>query len=321
MCFIILFLLVAPAKAATSVNLFQITSDGSQQKDAFINKNLVAYTNFGGSQGIDVWAYDLKDKINFPVIERPGQQFITNLFGNLIIYENVDDSSNYDVRLYNVKTHQDKLIAGGPGAQTSGVTNGDYVVYIDGGACGSIHLYNLRRETDNAISSTGCQPLRMSDDLVIWPNGATGGTNIYGYDLKKNLLVDVVADPGYQESPNIFEDKVVYLEYFSGPSYGDYNAIKLKDLKSGVVKTVYESNTETLQWPAISKRYAVWSDSSASHVNGIKAADLKTGEVFEVQVQGSHQNSHTTPSIWRDTAAWMSFRSGNGDIYGAEFDR
>lgn len=319
---LLFFLFFSPAYAATSVNLFQITTDGSQQKDPLIDKNLVVYTTFGGSGGIDIEGYDLREGQFFPIITKPGQQFATSLHNKLIIYDDYDDGNpgpNYDVRLYNLGTGKDQLIAGGAGDQVGGVTNGRDVVYLDGGFCGAVHIYNLKKGSDEAVGSTGCAPLRISGDIVIWANGAPGGTNIYGYNLKDKLAFDVVNDPGYQESPNIFENKVVYLDYVSGPTYGDYNAIKMKDLKTGEEKTIYETNVNSVQWPAVSGRYVVWSESSAQHINGVKAANLKTGEVFEVQPQGSHQNSHTSPAIWKNTAVWMSWRTGNGDIYGAKF--
>ena len=300
--------------ATTTANTFQITTDGSQQTSPFIDKNLVVYTS-----NSDIWGYDFGTATNFPILERDGQQFTTGFFRNLVVYEDTPTGESApDVRMYNVRNGRDMLIAGGSGAQAGGVTNGKYVVYIDGGACGSVHAYNIKDKTNTVISPTGCQPLRISDNVVVWPYGAPGGTNIYGYNLEDSQSFDVVNDPGFQESPNIFEDKVVYLDYVTG-SLGDYNAIKMKDLDSGEEKTIYESTTSTLQWPAISNKYVVWSESTAQHVNGIKAANLRTGEVFEVQAQGPHQNSHTMPSIWKNVAAWMSFRTGNGDIYGSKF--
>ena len=140
------------------------------------------------------------------------------------------------------------------------------------------------------------------------------------YDLKKNELFDISTESGFQESANIFGDKVVWLDYVTG-ARGDYNAIKMKDLKTGEVTTIYESSTDSLQSPSVSNKYVVWSQSSAQHVGGVRGANLKTGEIFEVQPQGSHQNSHTSTAIWKDTAVWMSFRTGNGDIYGATFNK
>ena len=92
-------------------------------------------------------------------------------------------------------------------------------------------------------------------------------------------------------------------------------------VKMGSVKTIYEGSTDALGSPAISNKYIVWSQSSAQHIGGVMGANIKTGEVFEAQPQGSHQNSHTTPSIWKDTAVWMAWRTGNGDIYGATLNK
>lgn len=128
--------------------------------------------------------------------------------------------------------------------------------------------------------------------------------------------MDVVTDANFQESPNIFGDNVVYVEYTTG-SIGDYQAIKMKNIWSGIKKTIYESTSSAVQWPSISDKYVVWSEAPVAHVNSVKAADLKTGEVFELQEAGPHQNSHTATSIWNDTAVWMSWRTGNGDVYGA----
>jgi len=307
-----LFFKIPLAEASTKVNLFQITSDSTQQKDPIVYKNIVAYDSLS-----DIWGYKLDTKTNFSILEKPGQQYLTGFFKNLIIYDDFNETTSHDsVRLYNMATKEDTLIAGEPGSRSGGVTNGRYVMYIEGGACGQIHAYNLKKKTDAVISPTGCGPLRVFDDTVIWLNGAPGGTNIYGYDLERKRSMDIVTDPGFQESANIFEDNVVYLEYITG-SLGDYNAIKMKNIRTGKKKTIYESTTSTLQWPAISDKYVVWSESTAQHVNGVKGANLNTGEVFEVQPQGPHQNSHTMLSIWGNTASWMSFRTGNGDIYGA----
>lgn len=314
--FIFLFQSIT-ANAATSVNPFQITTDGGQQKDAQVYKNTVAYTNFNGTGGIDVWGYDVNTQQNFPIIDKPGQQFLTSFDNKLIIYDDFNEtSSHYSVRLHNMASNEDMLIAGEPGSRSSGVTNGKFVVYVEGGACGQIHAYNLKKMTDIVISAGGCAPLRISGETVIWGYGAPGGSNIYGYDLQKNELIDVVTDSNFQESASIFGEDVVYLEYTTG-ALGDYNAIKMKNLRTGKKTTIYESTSSTLQYPAISDKYVVWSESTAQHMGGVQGANLKTGEVFEVQAQGAHQNSHTTPSIWKDTAAWMAWRTGNGDIYGA----
>ena len=42
-----------------------------------------------------------------------------------------------------------------------------------------------------------------------------------------------------------------------------------------------------------------------------------TGEIVEVSNDGPQQPSPTVPNIWENTVVWMSWHTGNGDIYGA----
>lgn len=314
--FLATFILPSVVQAITSVNLFQITSEGSQQSSPYIYKNLVVYGSLG-----EIWGYDLNTQENSEIFSRAGGQFVTDFSENLVIYEDTPEGdSTSDLRMYNVRKNEDKLIAGGPGSQGSGVTNGKYVVYINGGACGQLLAYNLRTETTTKIVDISCHPVRMWDDIVVFQAADPDGTDIKGYNLRKNEIFDIATEDNFQEAPNIFQNNVVWLHRLSG-AYGDYNAIKFKNLRTGEIKTIYESSTDSLQSPAVSGRFVIWSQSPSQHINKIMGADLKTGEVFEVQPAGPHQNSHTSPAIWKDVAVWMSFRTGNGDIYGAKFDR
>lgn len=317
--FVLLFLFFSSpvfVNASTGVSLFQITNDGIQQTSPFIYRNLVLYTSSS-----DIWGYNLKTEQNFPVTEKEGQQFLTGFYGNLVIYENTPPGgSTTDLWMYNLKTKKDTLVAGGEGSQTSGVTNGWVVVYIDGGACGKLSSYNIWSKITTKLVELTCHPVRIWQHVVFFPEADPEGTNIKGYNLLTNEAFNIASGDDFQEVPNIYQGTVVWLHRLSG-SLGDYNAIKTKNLLTGIEKTIYESSTTTLNWPAISNRYVVWSESSANNIGGIKAADLKTGEVFEVQEQGPHQNSHTIPAIWKNTAVWMAWRTGNGDIYGAKFQR
>lgn len=306
---VLLFLAFPITIFAVTANTFRVTTDGSQQKDAFVYKEIIAYDSLS-----DIWGYDLTTNENYPIIQRDGRQYITDFFKNLIVYTDIPpDSSDEDVRLYNIKTGDDTLIIGEPNSYSNGGTNGVFVIYLKGGACGDLYAYNILSNLTQHIIDNVCTP-KISDNIVYWGVGALGGSDIRGYDLGGNQFIDIAVEDGFQESADIYGDNVVWYQYDSG-NYGTYQAIVLKNLKTGVRKVIYETSTNSLQYPSISNGYVVWSESPSTHVNSINAADLRTGEVFAVQEPGPHQNSHTMTSIWNDTAAWMSWRTGNGDIY------
>lgn len=310
-----LFFFLIPTVEAATVDTFQVTTDGSQQKDAFVYKDLIVYDSLS-----DIWGYNLETQENFPIIQKDGQQYITDFYNNFIVYQDIPpDSGNEDIRLYNIKNGKDTLIIGEPNSYSSGGTNGEYVIYLQGGACGSLYAYHIRKNQTQHIVDNVCSP-KISDNIVYWGEGAPGGSDIRGYDLKRKQFLDIAVEDGFQESADIYEDNVVWYQYDSG-SYGTYQAIVMKNLKTGKRKVIYETNTNALQHPSISNKYVVWSESPSIHVNSIKAADLKSGEVFEVQEPGPNQNSHTITSIWKNTASWGSSRTGNGDIYASIIQR
>ena len=60
----ILLLTPTLVEAATLVNTFRITDEGSQQKDPFVFNNIVAYSSLG-----DIWGYNLDTRENYPILE------------------------------------------------------------------------------------------------------------------------------------------------------------------------------------------------------------------------------------------------------------
>jgi len=150
----------------------------------------------------------------------------------------------------------------------------------------------------------------MDKDTVVWNYGA-----IYGFDIKKDKLVQISELTKYQEAPSIYQDDVVWVDYASGNF-----KLRMKNLKKDESEVLYETNT-SISYPAIANNYVVWGENSSQHIAGVMGMDLRNNEVFEVYPQGNHQNANIMPQLWNNVAVWMAWRTGNGDIYSATLSR
>lgn len=307
---------VARAVFPPTVDLFQLTSSGQREDWPVIHKNTVCWL---GPQGI--YCYDISTNTEFPLFGN--EQPLTDLFGlvgldqRFIIYNRFSDQNSYDVGVYDLKKKEEVFVTSEVGSQWADDYDHNTLVYIDGGACGKLYSYNLLNRKKTLITETACGPARISGNIVVWAYAAPRGTNIYGYDLQRNRQFDIATGNGIQESPDIFNNTVVWTHYGDGT---DAFAVYLKDLHRDT-ETLLDSSTEySMSWPSISKKYVVWGKNTSQHVAGVEGYNLKTHEVFEIHEQGPHQNGNISPIIEGNIAAWMAWRTGNGDIYGAEIN-
>lgn len=74
-----------------------------------------------------------------------------------------------------------------------------------------------------------------------------------------------------------------------------------------------ESTTYSMNWPAVSDKYAVWSKETGPSTGGVEGTNLNTGEIFEVYPQSLQQNAVIPPVIRGNLVSFM-----NGDIYAAK---
>lgn len=297
--------------AATRVEVRQLTNTPYQERDPIVWRDTIAYTNYGGSQGIDIWAHDRKSN-NHPLIERPGSQFLDAFNDDLVVYEELDDATQqYAIRLYNTKSKKDIQISSGTGSYGSGGTNGDYVTYIEGGACGKLMLYHIKFRATSQLADTACTP-KISKNWVIWNGNGDAGPGIYGYNLDRQRNVEVNVGSGAADTINLFEDAAVWMQ-----TDGTQYKIMYKDLRTGKLLQLLNTSSYYVNYPAVSDKYVVWGKSTAPGQAGVEGINLKSGEVFEIYPQGPHQNTNLTPSIWCDVVTWQAWRTGNGDIYSA----
>src|SRR3989344_5668172 len=296
---------------AATVDLLQLTSSGNREDWPMIYKNTVYWSDGFG----EIHGYDFKTTQE-SLLAKVGDQLPADFFapaaydGRYLVYNTYTEARGYNVHAYDMKRKKDIAITDEVGSNTATDYDEDTVVYIEGGACGKLHAYDLKRRRDTLITETACGPAKISGNIVVWGYAAPGGSNIYGYDLNRDKQFDIATEDGFQDSPDIYRDNVIYIN-----SDDISFSVRVKNLKTGEVKIFSETSTYTLSWPSISKQYAVWGKVTSQHVSGIEGVDLKTGEVFEIQEQGPHQNGNISPVVYGNIAAWMAWRTGNGDIY------
>lgn len=286
-----------------SVELLRLTSGFYREDWPAIYKDKILWV----AEGI-IYVYDVKEKTTSPFFE--GTQPLANFYaliaydGRYIIYNQYDGIS-YNVSAYDTKKRKDIPITSGAGSHSATDYDNKTVVYIDGYACGKLFVYNLKKGNKKLISENACGSAKISKDVVVW----TYGSNIYGYDLKKDEIFLITDNGGH---PDIYKDNVVWLS-----REGDFTEVNLKNLNTSKTKILYRTADYGMTYPVISDRYIIWGKTTSQHVAGVEGVSLKTGEIFEIQEQGQHQNGVISPTIDRNIAAWMAWRTGNGDIYGA----
>lgn len=310
LCAVLLSLSFASQKVLALSSLVQITSSSYQERDPHIWGDNVVYTTFGGVGGIDIWKYNLATKQHTPIIERDGQQFVTDIFGNKVVYEEYDEvNQRYQVYLYDLNNNQDKLISAGNGNYGSGVTNDRFVFYIDGYSCGKLMAYDTWLNQTKVIAQNACRP-SASFFYVSWDFGG----EIYAKQLYSGQLINVSNKEGIQEQSNITGNQVVWID-----TSENKNRVMVMNLGNYKREVIAESSTASYSGPSVSWRYIAWGKSTAPHFAGVEAYDLLTKQTLEVQEQGPHQNSNLQTDLWWKTTVWQAWRTGNGDIYGSVF--
>ncbi len=295
------------ASHTTSVELLRLTSGFYREDWPAIYKDKILWV----AEGI-IYIHDVKEKTTSPFFE--GTQPLTNFYaliaydGRYIIYNQYDGVS-YNASVYDTKKRKDIPITSGAGSHWATDYDNKTVAYIDGGVCGKLYAYDIVREKANLVTENACGSAKISKDIIVW----TFGSNIYGYDLKKDEIFLITDNGGH---PDIYKDNAVWLHAEAG-----FTEIHLKNLNNSKSKILHRTSEYGITYPAISNRYVIWGKTTAQDVAGLEGIDLITGEVFEIQEQGPHQNGVISPTIAGNVAAWMAWRTGNGDIYGAEFSK
>jgi len=292
--------ITAGATRTLTFEKWQITHEFQQQNGPIVYGNTVVWADWRDlfGQAIDIWGYNFDTQEEFPIITRPGDQRPEAINRKYILYSDIPAPSESDVRLYNRETGEDFTIADGSDNQTAGGISGANIIYVVGSAVGDLYVYNLNHKEAKFITNNVSVP-RISGHKIVWYYG----NSIHGYDLSKKDFFEITN--GFASTPDIYQNNVVWR---------GSDGIYYKNLKTNSIKKIADQGS----WPRISNKFITWVQDDGIGAHNIYAYDLKTGQTVQVSNDGPQQPSPTIPSIWRDTIVWMSWHTGNGDVYAAK---
>jgi beta propeller repeat protein len=309
----------ALSHVVTNITVKQITTSSNQENKPLIYKDTVVFEKHTSNpSGVDIYSYNLKTQTEAILVNREKNQFPAAINEDYLLYNEYteDPITSYDVRILNLKTMQDKILIGGAGDQLAQDMEHNIIAYIEGSGCGELHIYNLKTKKNIPIASNA-YGARISGQHVVWYECQGGGYyGIKGYDLNRMKPFNISSvNNGYQETPDIYKDDVVWRDSQNGK-----NTIYLKNLIKGKEKIIATTSTELFTYPVISQNYIVWVRDRGIGAHDLMVYNRMSGETLNVCANGGQQSSPTIPEIYGDQAVWMSWHTGNGDIYLASFN-
>jgi len=293
----------------------QITAGPAQENGPIVYKEMIAWKDFRGPQGTDVWGYNLMSQTELPIVQTPGNQVPTALLGNSMLYETHGDTGS-SIILRNMLTADETVIQGGTGSRGGSQMDGNWIVYVEGYATGDLIAYNMATQTSSIIANDASAP-RISDGKIVWNSNIGGGLyGVFGYDL----VGDMPFDLGVGQLPSIYGDTAVWT---------NNRQILQQNLTTGITSVLYESLDQDVSYATMNDRFLAWQQSEALFLpegtqayaafQNVWVKDLLSGSVTQLTDYAPQQVSPASvPFLYEDKIAWMTWTTGNGDIYIAE---
>jgi hypothetical protein len=220
---------------------FIMEGDGGTQRWPTVSGNIVVWSEIHGTQGWNIYAYNVASKELQAAVARPGNQIVPKIDGEWMVYMQCrsDDMQDVmrDIYLHRLGTGEDMLLGPSPFAgdlegDTYGIDNGR-VLWIGwsageepdllAGSRPTLHLYDLQTRAESVVDvSPVCTRVpvgfKMAGDLILF--GCDDG--FCGYDLAQSVFFDVPYPHNSIGEVYLSETHVVFRIQDRGAVFWDY---------------------------------------------------------------------------------------------------
>lgn len=315
---LVLFKSSSDVNAETSVDSFRITYNGKQQNGPIIYKDVVMWTDWRGPGGLNIYAYNFKTKTEYPVIISEYHDRVAGHNEHYVLYNHILPGGDYkEIRVLDLRTNEDYKVLDATVYLSATSLYHDKFTYLHDGADGDLYVYDLKTKQSQLIDNGYCSGPKIYGNYIAWTiSTGPGWYDVKAFDLVKNQFINLppVPEGSFRSLVDFYKGQVIMNQFQDGE-----RALISYDLKNGKMELLHQG--PRVGRAAISENYLVWGRSTDKHIARVEGMDLKTGEIFEIMPQGPQSNAAVGLSIYKNTVVWMAWRTGNGDIYGAELIR
>ena len=196
---------------------FAVATGEALQRYPSVSGNIIVWEDRRNGNS-DIYAYDVSIGNESAITTDPAEQYHSRISGNLVVWEDLRSDDDGDIYAYDLEQKREFAVATGEAHQTSPDVSGHRIVWLErrySPVERSIHVLDTESGVETSIVRGAwvmTDPV-ISGDLVVWyDRREKRGSDIYGYDVKKQVEFPISRAIGNQSSPAIDGMRVVWTD-------------------------------------------------------------------------------------------------------------